>query len=188
MAMCKCGGLYTRKVLDRYVVPGALLGAENVTLVKAVTEETCTKCNKSKIHIPNLPGLITAVALTRVKLPFKLNHREIKFVRKVTDLSAKEMADYLKVTPETLSRWENEKMPMTEQSEIFFRLVVIALLSDKAEAVNPEMDKVVKMEIQAAYDQEELAKCLHFVRVFRDRKDEEMDELWKDTRKVVNSN
>lgn len=185
MGMCKCGGLYKRKQLDRYLVPGALLGVENVTLVNAVTEETCEKCGKSKIHIPDLPGLVTAVALTRVKLPFKLNHREIKFVRKVMDLSAKEMADHLKVTPETLSRWENEKMPMTEQAEMFFRLIAIALLSDKAEAVDPEMDKVVKMSIQAAYDQAELAKWMHFVRVFKDRKDQ-AEELWKDNRKVAN--
>jgi transcriptional regulator with XRE-family HTH domain len=179
MAMCKCGGLSERKQLDRYVVPGALLGVENVTLVKGVTEDVCTKCGKSKIHIPDLPGLIAAVALTRVKLPFKLGPREIRFVRKVIDLSAKEMAEYLKVTPETLSRWENEKMPMTPQAEVFFRLIAIALLSDKAEAVNPEMAKVVRMEIKAAYDQAELSKWMQFVRVFRDRKDE-TDELWKD--------
>jgi DNA-binding transcriptional regulator YiaG len=187
MAMCKCGGLYEKKQLDRYVVPGALLGVENVTLVNAVTEEICNACNKAKIHIPDLPGLITAVALTRVKLPFKLNHREIKFVRKVLDLSATEMAGHLKVTPEHLSRWENEKKPMPEQAEVFFRLIAIALLSNKAEAVNPEMDKVVTTEIQAAYDQAELAKWMHFVRVIRDRRDEADQELWKDDkRKVVN--
>jgi transcriptional regulator with XRE-family HTH domain len=186
MSMCKCGGLYERKLLDRYVVPSALLGAEHVTLVNAVSEETCSKCGKSKIYIPDLPGLITAVALTRVKLPFKLNPKEIRFVRKVTELSAKEMADLLKVTPETLSRWENEKMPMAEQAEVFFRLISIALLSDKAEAVDPEMEKVVKMEIKSAFDQEELSKWMHFVRVFRDRKDKEADELWKDNRKVAN--
>ncbi len=75
---------------------------------------------------------------------------------------------------------------MTEQSEVFFRLIAIALLSGGAQAVDPEMDKVVKMDIQAVYDQQELANWMHFVRVFRDRKDTEADELWKDNRKVAN--
>lgn len=187
MGMCKCGGLVERKQLDKYVVPGALLGVENVTLVNAVTEEICASCKKGKIHIPDLPGLVTAVALTRVKLPFKLNHREIKFVRKAMEISAKELADHLKVAPETLSRWENEKMPMEERSELFFRLTAIALLVDRAEAVDPEMDKVVKMDIQAVYDQAELGKWMQFVRVFKNRKDE-AEELWKDkkdTRKAA---
>jgi hypothetical protein len=61
-------------------------------------------------------------------------------------------------------------MPMTVAAETFFRLIAIALLSDRAGAVNPEMAKVVKMDIQAAYDKEELAKSMHFVRVFRDRR------------------
>jgi len=184
MAMCKCGGLSERKRLDSYVVPGTLLGVENVTLINAVSEEKCAKCGKGKIIIPDIPGLITAVALTRAKLPFKLNHHEIKFVRKAMDLSAKELAHHLKVTPETLSRWENEKLPMSEQAEAFFRLIAIALLSDRAAAVDPEMDKVAKMDVQAAFDQATLAKWMHFVRVLKDRKADE--ELWRDDRRVVN--
>jgi DNA-binding transcriptional regulator YiaG len=184
MGMCKCGGLYKSQLLDQYVVPGALLGVENVTLVNAVTEQVCAACNKGKVHIPDLPDLITAVALTRVKMPYKLNHREIKFIRKAMDLTSKELAGHLKVAPETLSRWENEKLPMEERSELFFRLIAIALLSERAEAIDPEMDKVVKMEIRAAYDQEELAKMMRFVRVLKSRK-VETKELWRDERKAA---
>ncbi len=68
MAMCKCGGLTERKRLNSYVVPGTLLGVQNVTLVDAVFEEKCAKCGNGKIAIPDIPGLITAVALTRVNL------------------------------------------------------------------------------------------------------------------------
>lgn len=186
MAMCKCGGLYSKTHMERYEVPGALLGVEHVTLIDAVEDEKCMKCGRGKITIPDIPGLIAAVALTRVKLPFKLNNKEIRFLRKATNRTARELAEYLKVTPETVSRWENEKLPISEQCEKFLRLIVIALLQDKAEAVDPEMDEVVRMDIQAAYDQDALAKMMHFVRVrqIKDRK-ADSEELWRDDRKAA---
>jgi transcriptional regulator with XRE-family HTH domain len=187
MGMCKCGGLRKTKPISNYVVPGALLGIENVTLVDGVFDELCEKCGKGKITILDLPGLIAAVALTRVKLPFKLNNKELRFLRKALEISGKEMAEHLKVSPETLSRWENEKLPISEQSEMLLRMIVIALLHDKAEAVDPEMEAVAKMNIQAAYDPAALAALMHFVRVstLRDRK-ADAEQHWKDERKVAN--
>jgi len=186
MAMCKCGGVTEKKEIKNYLVPGALLGVEGVTLDTGVTDTICKKCGKGKIFIPDVPGLITAVALTRVKLPFKLNSGEIKFVRKALDMTSKQMADLMKVTPETFSRWENEKMPMVEASERFFRLISIAMLMDRAEAVDPELQRVVKMEIKPAYEQAALGSMMHFVRVLMDRK-VETEELWKDEQlKVAN--
>jgi len=185
MGMCKCGGLTESKPISNYEVPGTLLGIENVTLVNGVVDEACKECGKGKITIPDIPGLIAAVAITRVKLPFKLNSREIRYFRKALNVTAKEMANYLKVTPETVSRWENEKMPVAEQAEIFLRLIVIALLQSKAEAVDPEMDAVAKMNVQAVFDRSALAKMMHFVRVLKDRKTEAVP-LWRDERKVAN--
>lgn len=182
MGMCKCGGLSQCKPIPNYVVPGTLLGIEGVTLVNGVEDEVCDKCGKGKIHIPDIQGLISVAALTRVKLPFKLNSREIKFLRKALNITAKEMAEYLKVAPETVSRWENEKMPIAEQSEMFLRLIVIALLQGKAEAeaVDPEMESVAGMKVKSAYDPDELKKMMRFVwlSVVKNRKDPE--NLWKD--------
>lgn len=186
MGMCKCGGLRTAKPISNFVVPAAMLGIDRVTLIDGVTDEVCEKCGKGKIHIPDIPGLIAAVALTRVKLPFKLNSRELKFLRSALDIQAKDLAGYLSVAPETVSRWENGKLVISEQCEKLLRVIVIGLLDDKAKAVDPELEAVVKMDIQSAYDPEELAKWMHFVRVrtVDDRK-ADPEELWKDDRKAA---
>lgn len=187
MGMCKCGGLTKTKPISNYAVPGTLLGVQRVTLDEGVSSEECEKCGKGKLFIPDLPGLIAAVALTRVKLPFKLNHREIKFIRKALGVTARELADYLKVAPETVSRWENEKMPMSEQDEKLLRLVAIGLLRGRAEAVNPEMAAVAKMSIHSAFEPAALADQMHFVRVkFKDPGAEKVQQAWSDDRKVAN--
>jgi transcriptional regulator with XRE-family HTH domain len=188
MGMCKCGGLTKTVPINNYTVPGALLGVQHVTLDDGVLSEECERCKKARLFIPDIPGLIAAVAITRVKLPFKLNHREIKFIRKAIGATGKEIAEYLSVAPETVSRWENEKMPMSEQDEKLFRLVTIGLLRGKAEAVDPEMAAVAKMNIQSAFEPTALADQMHFVRVRVKLKDraEKPEQLWSDDRKVIN--
>ncbi|SRR6266446_961976 len=186
MGMCRCGGVTKTKPISNYAVPGSLLGVQHVTLNEGVLSEECEKCKKAKIFIPDLPGLIAAVALTRVKLPFKLNPREIKFIRKTLGVQAKQMAEYLTVTPETVSRWENEKLPMSEQHEKLFRLVTLALLRGKAQGVNPEMEAVAKMNIQAAYEPAALAGQMHFIRVKVMDQSQKTEQHWGDDRKVVN--
>ena len=99
--------------------------------------------------IPDLEGLIAAVAVTRVIHDLKLNGGEIRFLRKAVAMTARTLADRLEVTPETVSRWENGKDPIGPTSEKLLRLIVGDELSQKAPAIDFDSAEIVRMRIQS---------------------------------------
>src|SRR6266404_2890688 len=99
-----CGGPVGVRVVPEY--RDAPLGIDGVVLDYAVVERKCEHCGEvADVLIPDVPGLIAAIAVARVMRNRKLNGREIKFVRKALELPARELAARLGVRPETLSRW-----------------------------------------------------------------------------------
>jgi transcriptional regulator with XRE-family HTH domain len=46
-------------------------------------------------------------------------------LRKYLGYSGAEAASALSVTPETMSRWENDKVPISQSAERFLRLMVV---------------------------------------------------------------
>lgn len=186
MGTCKCGGERRTSPINNYIVPVGLLGVENVTLVNGVTQEICDGCGYQKIHIPDIPGLVAAVAMARVKLPYKLSNQEFKFLRKALDVSAKDMAAYLEVAPETISRWESGKQAVGAQSERLLRLAAIALLQSKARAVDPGMETVAQMTIQSVFDPNAIVGQMRFVRVeVLENRKTDPEPLWRDDRKAA---
>lgn len=166
MGKCRCGGKSTNQPIKEYVVPGGLLGLDRVVLVDgAVRADVCGKCGDiTNVVIPDLPGLIAAAALSRVKMPFKLSGRDIKFLRKAMGMSAKDLGELLEVTQETMSRWENDKLPIGPTNEKLLRLIVVLKLESKAEAIDANKEQIATMKIQAAADAAE-RPVMHFVRV-----------------------
>lgn len=124
----------------------SLLGPP-MTLVNAVDIYSCNCAGEDEIAIPNLKGLKAAAAVTRASLPEKLIGEEIKFLRKATGNSAKDTAKFMEVTPETLSRWENDKLPMNPGNEKLFRAWVVAMLFEDAPAVDSDIRAIMNMEI-----------------------------------------
>lgn len=116
-----------------------------LVLLKAVTQYSC-ECG-TYIEIPNEEGLITAAAVSRAIEAKKLNGTEIKFLRKAMKKTAKEMAADLDVAPETFSRWENDKLPISVTSEKLLRMLVVADLCDKVPAIDVDIKDVARMKI-----------------------------------------
>src|SRR5262245_38204473 len=105
----KCGGVIHTIPLENYEQPNALYGGIGVELVNgAVKRRECAKCGAhcGAVEIPDPEGLTAAVVVARATDALKLNGREIKFMRKAMEFTAKELADLLDVTEETISRWE----------------------------------------------------------------------------------
>lgn len=149
MSKCEnCGSRLITKVVEKY--EDKLLGIPRVFLYNTVSQEVCPKCQTvQSVNIPNLQGLITAVAVYRVGRPFKLNGREIRFLRKALEITAKELADKLFVRPETVSRWETNSEPIGPQSEKIFRLIVGERLADKAPLIKFVRKDILEMDIKA---------------------------------------
>jgi DNA-binding transcriptional regulator YiaG len=139
----------SRQVLDEY--EDDLIGIGNpVTLINAVYEERCEACGFTQKVIPDLDGLIAAVAASRALHPLKLRGEEIKFMRKALEVSAKDLAALMNVAPETISRWENNREPIAPGTEKFLRLLVAGLLREKAPEIDCGVDvtgEIAKMKI-----------------------------------------
>lgn len=82
--------------------------------------------------IPAVDSLVAHLAILRAHLPWKLRGDEIRFMRRVLEMSAKDFAKALGIKPETLSRCENGRQPLGEQTERLMRLYVVERLKDRA--------------------------------------------------------
>jgi transcriptional regulator with XRE-family HTH domain len=143
----KCGSSIKTKLVKKYEDKN--LGIRGVFIWNTVTVEFCPRCPRSQsVIIPNLQGLIAAVAVYRVQVPLKLNAHEIRFLRKAIEWTAKELGEKLEVRPETISRWETGSDVIGPQSEKLFRVIVGYELSEKAPAIEFDPKAIAKMRIR----------------------------------------
>lgn len=148
MRRCEeCGGPLRKERVREY--RDELIGLPGVVLVDSIDRHECGRCGTGSIAIPNLAGLIAAVAVTRAKMPQKLSGVEVRFVRKTLGWDAKTLAQKLDVTPETISRWENGHQPIGPASERLLRLMVLLELEDQTPGVDFEGKAVAEMRIEA---------------------------------------
>jgi len=102
----------------------------------------------SGIIVPDLPGLEAAMAMARIMDDFKLNGREIRFLRRALGLKANELASFLDVAAETLSRWENEKEPISTNPERVLRMRVFNALRGRAPGVKADLSTILGMKFR----------------------------------------
>jgi transcriptional regulator with XRE-family HTH domain len=173
MNMCEvCGGrTVTERIVPSYEAD--LLGAPfTVMLESSVREESCVSCGaKLKTFVPDLEGLLHAVAITRALTPRKLVGEEIKFLRNAMGWKAKDVAKYLELGPEHLSRCENGSKTLSPLAEKWFRLFVIVKVFEKSlnKRVNLEkvkehidIDRIFGMKIESTWNSNERLR-FHFV-------------------------
>jgi DNA-binding transcriptional regulator YiaG len=134
-------------------------------LIDAVEAEVCEECGKHlRIEIDNVAGVIAAAAIARATHPQKLAGREIRFLRKAVKWSAKKLGEVLDSKPETVSRWEHDRLPMSSNSEKLLRLLTCTTLSSQAPAIAHATDEILQMRIPAVHEvQESVQLCLQRV-------------------------
>ena len=178
LARCrKCERDTRLQVADSYEVPKEKLGIRNVVIVGgAVSRQMCPNCGEVGVSIPDLPGLIAAAAVARVKMPWRLEADEIRFLRKACQLTAKDLADLLQVTPETVSRWENGKAPVGPSNEKLLRIHVGLTLADSAPGVPFDQNEIIRLRIMAVYEPNSLPKLV-FSRIPMLKK-QQTEEVW----------
>lgn len=136
-------------VIERYDVATELMGIAGVSLHNAVVEARCAHCGQlQSILIPNLQGLIAAVAVARALMPLKIRGQEIRFLREALDVTAVDLATTVEVLPTQISRWENEAEPISPRSEKLLRLYVVDKLA-KYTAIKVNRNAIWLMKIRA---------------------------------------
>lgn len=179
------GGLQTR-VVEAY--DADLLGSPfKVVILNAVRElfDAETGAVEETI-IPDLNGLLKAVAQARIFHSRKLDGKDIRFLRQVIGWKSKKLAEMISVTPEHLSRCENGAKVLSPTSDKLLRVFVFLATLDEEqcrEFKNELVEYLTDLKISAVYS---VAKPLEFT-FHREVCDEcaVNDGLWKEPKKVA---
>jgi len=145
MKCLQCGSEMTTRREDfdysRCGLPVILLGLE---------VRHCAKCGERHPLIPMVEELHRVIANEVVRKKTRLVGAEVRFLRSWLGLSGRRFARRVGVTPETVSRWENDKQPIGDaeerllrvraaQKQFFVEYDIDALLdADYAEGAAPE--------------------------------------------------
>jgi DNA-binding transcriptional regulator YiaG len=154
--MISCGGCVCPKVETRLIpaYEADLLGAPfRVMLEDAVREEWCSSCNtKLKTTIPDLDGLLRAVARTRALCSRRLTGAEIKFFRHAMGWKGKKLAASLGLSPEHLSRCEHGTKQLSVPVEKWLRVFVLHKVVSKEVRERVDIDEILDMKILPVWD------------------------------------
>ena len=116
-----CGGAMEKRVETRHYHES---GLKNVVLV-GIPVRKCSACGEEAVGIPRMSELHRLIALTLVRKPSGLAGTELRFLRKHLGYSGIDFAERIDVTPEHLSRWENDTAPLSAMAERLIRLMVV---------------------------------------------------------------
>jgi DNA-binding transcriptional regulator YiaG len=101
-------------------------GLPNVTL-KDIQVVTCDNCGDQDPIIPRLNEVFGALVSATVRKPRPLRGEDVRFLRKQMDKSGESFARILGVDKTTLSKWENNQIPIGPISDRLIRAVVLGL-------------------------------------------------------------
>jgi DNA-binding transcriptional regulator YiaG len=120
-----CNGMVERSTLPEHTED---LGGIVVKVLNAVQVARCSNCGEQMIAIPDMDGLARAVTISRALNPVRLAGREVKFFRRVLDMTQADFAKRMDLTPESVSRWETDARGVGGGCEKLMRHNVCALL------------------------------------------------------------
>lgn len=96
------------------------------------------------ISIPNMEGLIAAVAIARSLHPLRLDGSEVRFIRRAIGMSAADFAAALTLDAATLSRWENNRQTVGEWADKQVRFYAVTALRDRV-GVPVDADALIRL-------------------------------------------
>ena len=115
-----CGGALKRRKENYHYTES---GLSNIMLA-GVEVRTCAKCGTREVVVPRLDELHRLIAQTLITQEAKLVGDQIRFLRKYLGWSGTDMAAYMAIQPETVSRWETGGQEMGPVADRLLRLLV----------------------------------------------------------------
>lgn len=93
------------------------------------------------VSIPHVDDYFAAVALARALHPLQLGGAELRFMRKVLGMKAKDFAARIPIAAATYSRYENDREVTSDFIDQLIRHYVCAELAEKVQGIdfNPKM-------------------------------------------------
>jgi putative zinc finger/helix-turn-helix YgiT family protein len=119
-------------------------GLPYVTLV-GVEVRRCKACGEHEVVLPKIEQLHRAIALAVISKHARLTAAEIRYLRKYLGWSGADFARHMGVTPESVSRWENEREQMGAVADRLLRLMV----ATKAPVSEYPLDALADLEDEA---------------------------------------
>jgi DNA-binding transcriptional regulator YiaG len=175
MTICgECGSEHLKSsVLPAYEED---LGGITVRLLNCVIREVCEQCGDATTEIPDLDGLMRAAALARALMPIRLAGSDVRFMRAALNMSGREFAEAMELTPETVSRWENGERGIGGYSEKLLRHNICALLHGDVRGIDYDPAVITRMKIVNPPDGFVFPPLLAYRLMVRDCKT--TDEAW----------
>lgn len=99
-------------------------GLSNVVLT-GIEVRRCASCKTVQPVIGNIEGLHRALARSIVEKPARLAGEEVRYLRTYLGFRGVDFARVMGVTPEAVSRWENDKDPIGPSTDRALRLLVL---------------------------------------------------------------
>jgi putative zinc finger/helix-turn-helix YgiT family protein len=118
----RCGGAMVVTFEDR---PYTECGLSNVIILGAEVRRCA--CGEEEFVLPRIAELHRGIARCLVDKKARLIGEEIRFLRKVLGWSGTDFAKHIKVTPETVSRWENGRDPIGPTADVALRMFVVTM-------------------------------------------------------------
>ncbi len=115
------------------------VGLKNVVL-QGIEIVKCPRCKNENPIVPNMNGLMRALALAVIEKPYRLTGEEVRFLRKYLRLTGEEFSRLIHVDKSTLSKWENNEDRVGDQSDRLIRLVAVGL----GEGLKEESERVIR--------------------------------------------
>ena len=98
-------------------------GLPNVVLAD-VEVRRCPTCGTEEVVLPRIAELHRAIALDLLHKPTRFVGPEVRYLRKYMGWSGVDFAAHAGVTAETVSRWENDREPLSSVADRLLRLIV----------------------------------------------------------------
>jgi putative zinc finger/helix-turn-helix YgiT family protein len=95
-------------------------------ILKDVKLRECKECGSTDPIIPNLNGLMHAIAFAVVTHPCKLRGEEVRFLRKYLGMGGEHFSKLVDVDKTTLSKWENGQQDIGKNSDRLIRFVAVS--------------------------------------------------------------
>jgi putative zinc finger/helix-turn-helix YgiT family protein len=95
----------------------------SVTIADAEVRR-CPKCGYFEVVIPRPDALHRTIAAEVIRKPAKLSGPELVFLRSQLGMSARKLSKVVGVVHESISRWENEVLPVSAPVDRLMRTMV----------------------------------------------------------------
>ena len=121
-ACSRCGAKTQATIKKRYLAKE--IGLDNVS-IENMPMIVCSECGSEDPVYVSLDRILDTVAKAVAKKPSPLSGKEFRFLRKNLGQSPLRFAEILGTTRETISRWENGHLPVSDSADRFIRTLVL---------------------------------------------------------------